>query len=249
MEEKIQEDRKNIHKPGSSFTYIPLLTSNIKTSLKLSKLSSLNILYYLEESFKKGDKFVLKHLDRIAGELRSRDDIFSTVMMYLQNRAVKDDLFYWMPGHRISNIFCFITEIIPDFVERYKKYYVEMVVSGRRYYDVLHFIRGRYEHEYPQFRMMEMDLELFEDCISATVWVGKEPDRNDSSPLGIKTLLDVSPDIEAVLVPQASFVDVSIGAINMVVSVDNLNGLIEKREACKQYWVENGVVDDDWNWV
>lgn len=249
MEEKIQEDRKNIHKPGSSFTYIPLLTSNAKTSLKLSKLSSLNILYYLEESFKRGDKFVLKHLDRITGELRCRSDIFQTVMVYLQNKAVRDDLFYWLPGHRVSNIFCFIAQVIPDFIEKYKKYYVEMVVSGRRYYDVLHFIKGRYEHEYPQFRIMEMDLELFPDCISATVWVGREPDRNNSNALGIKRILDVSQDIEAILVPQASFVDVSIGTTNMIVSVENLNGLIEKQETCKQYWVESGVVDDCWNWI
>lgn len=249
MKEKIQEDRKNIHDPGSSLTYIPLLRSKAKTSLKLSRLSSLNILYYLEESFKRGDKFVLRNLDRMAKELRGRSDIFQTAMMYLQDKTVKDDLFYWLPGHRVSNIFCFIAEIIPDFVERYKKYYVEMVVSRREYYDVLHFIRGRYEQDYAQFKMMQMDLELFPDCISATVWVGKEPDRNESNPLGIRKIINISPDIEAILVPQASFVDVSIGSRTMVVSVEDLNGLVERREECKQYWMEKGVTDNNWNWI
>jgi len=294
MIEQIQKDRQNLKEQTEeepSFSYIPLLSTKPKTSFKLSKLSSINALYYAEESFKNGDKFFLKHIDKIRRELMGRPDIFESSLIFLQNKKIKDDLFYWIPGHKISNIFCFIAEINPNFIELYKSYYVRMIATGRMYYDALLFIKQRFQQEYHQFHLMSMDLEIFSryentayshpqvilnaeaynilwpkdnvfsfsflpgielvnnsnirdeaenvskslfitsSVISPLIWTGEETEGSDKCReilkiLGIQETVEISEDLDGILVPKASFVDITVNGCNLVLSIEEFTNFL-----------------------
>lgn len=251
MKEQIEKDRETIRNKTTkdeTFSYLPFLQSQktSKTTVKLSKLSTLNILVYLEEGFQRNDKHMLNNLERIKKEVLQRGDLFEAILQYLENKRVRDDLFYWTPGHKISNIFCFIVSVAPNFIQLYKDYYIEKIVCGRVFYDASNFIRERYSADYEQFKLMEMDLTLFKKCISAQTWTGEttvlKPGQIEIlEKLEIPRFIDISSDIEASIVPLASFIDLEINGRKITVRLDRLIGLIEKDEKHRKYWGGEGV--------
>lgn len=232
MEEQIQKDRrqlkngqKEIPTDPTSFSYLPYLFKLPKQSIKLSKMSTLNILCYAEECFQNTDKQFLKSINKIIAELTKRSDIFQSTLIFLQNKRVKDDLYYWIPGHKISNIFCFLVEANPNFIKNYKQYYIEMLVTNRKYYDAHQFIQQKYPQEFQQFVLMEKDLTLFQNCISSIIWTGEDPKINSKFEqiykfLGLEECIDLNDDIEAIVVPEVSYVDVTIDGVDMIISFE-----------------------------
>lgn len=259
-EPAIEKDRRCLRTRGENpdFSYLPYIEKTSKTTFKLSKLRTLNILYYLEEGFKIGDKVVISNLERIKKELVLRKDIFNSILIFLQNKKIQDDLFYWMPAIKpgkmgirtiITNIFAFISEVVPDFVKRYKIYYIQNIITCRPFYNAFNFIEQRYPAEYTQFKTMKMDLELFEDCITGPIWLNEQLDyRLDflCEYLRINSEIDISSDLKALLEPRASFIEFSIDSKSYVVSLERFNGLMEMIEKHKSFWMEMDVIDENW---
>lgn len=254
MTEQIERDRKALREQRckqekNKFSYVPYLLGTkqkqLKKSLKLHNLSTINILYYVEESFKLGDKYILNRLDVINEVLLQRSNLFDSVLLFLQNATVRNDLHYWIPGLTVDNVFSFITRLLPDFVSRYKEYYMCKAIVGEAFIDCFKFIKERYKEEHDQFRIMEMDLHLFENCLSLSFWNTETTEYADDMP-GIEGRIDVSDDLEGVLIPELSFIDFSIGERKFVVSLAQFSGLINRRDETKAFWIESGVVDDEW---
>lgn len=252
MKEQIEKDRENL-KNGeikeTGFSYIPFLQQSKTTGnrVKLSKLTTLNTLIYLEEGFRKGDKYMLNNIEKIKKDMIQRADLFEAVLKYLENKEVRDDLFYWTPGYKISNIFCFIVEILPNFVQLYKEYYIEKIVCKLNFYDASKFIKERFRNEYEQFNLMGLDLTMFERCITGHIWTNESINLSQShikvlEGLGIPIKLDISDDIEANIVTTASFVDITIDSVDYTVRLDALIGLYLKDEKYRKYWEGLGVL-------
>lgn len=248
--EQIEKDREAIRKKATDefqFSYIPFLISpkNKEIKVKLSKISSLNILIYLEECFQNGKKNIIKEIDKIKRELTSREDLFISVLKYLENKRVRDDMFYWTPGYKVTNIFCFIVDLIPDFIRQYKEYCIEKVVCGTQFYDVTNFIKERYPDDYLNFNLMRMDLSMFQSCISAGLWgadleIG-EKRRKLLEGFEIRTKIEFTDDLEAYIAPKASFVELVVNGKELTVSLDALLGLMLKDEEYREYWKKRGI--------
>lgn len=251
MKEQIERDREDLRngaQPAQGLSYVPLLKSQRapKSRVKLSKLSTLNILVYLEEGFQKSDRHVLDNIEKIKKEVAERSDLFGAVLEYLENKRVRDDLFYWTPGYRISNIFCFIVDLVPNFAQLYKDYFVEMVVCRRQLCDALSFVKERFSADYEQFSLMNMDLTMFKRCISPQIWMAEPrlPTQEQIKVLnllGIPWYADFSEDIEAHIVMRISFIDVTIQSKKFTVSLDALVGLILADEWYREYWAARGI--------
>jgi len=250
MKEQIQRDRemlKNNTQNSPDFSYIPLLQSKPSTRarVKLSKLSTLNILVYLEEGFQKSDKHMLNNIERIKREVARREDLFEAILNYLENKKVRDNLFYWTPGYKISNIFCFIVDLLPNFVGLYKEYYIERVVCRKKLCDASTFVKERFSADYEQFNLMSIDLSMFSFCISAHIWSAEcsfslEQTRALDQ-LRIVGLIDISDDIEAQIAPSASFVDMTVNGCEYTIRLDALVGLMTKDEKYRMFWARVGV--------
>lgn len=251
MKEQIEKDRESLRNQspqGVGFSYIPLLQAQktAKTRVKLSKLSTLNILIYLEEGFQKNDKHMLNNIERIKKEMLQRSDLFEAVLEYLENKKVRDDLFYWTPGYRISNIFCFIVEIVPNFIQLYKEYYIEKIVCKREFYDASNFVKERFSNDYEQFNLISMDLSMFRNCISAHIWTNENADLDHSEikaleRLNIPYFIDFTDDLSAYIVMTTSFVDIAIDNQDFTVRLDALVGLLVKNEKYRSFWNRKGI--------
>ncbi|KAM0680169.1 hypothetical protein GINT2_001552 [Glugoides intestinalis] len=249
--EQIERDREMLRNKTTedfNFSYIPFIKTQ-KTcgkSLKLTKLSAFNILVYLEECFEKSDKHVLKKLESIKQELLGRPDLFLSVLMYLENKKVHDDVFYWIPGCKISNIFCFIVDLIPNFIHMYKEYCIERIVCGKKFYDALNFIKGRFPEEYEHFNLINMDLSMFKHCISTSIW-GLGDQFIDQrhlevlNELKIPARLDFKGDLEAHIATKASFAEIVVDGKEFTVPLDALIGLKLKDEKYAPYWKKHGI--------
>lgn len=251
MKEQIEQDRKILKgktKNNEGFSYIPLLTSKrvVKNRVKLSRLSTLNILVYLEEGFQKSDKHMLNNMERIKKEILQRSDLFVAVLNYLENKKVRDNLFSWTPGYNISNIFCFIVDLMPNFVKLYKEYYIERVVCKKPLCDVSTFIKERFSVEYEQFNLMATDLLMFDSCISAHIWTDEQICLSQKrlatlEKLGIVCYKDISADIEAHIVLTTSFIDISLNNSDLTVRLDALVGLMVGDMNYRSFWMNFGI--------
>ncbi|KAI4292805.1 hypothetical protein PAPHI01_2079 [Pancytospora philotis] len=258
MTEQIEADRKLLMEEGADAapdkkSYIPELLADqpkLSTRLKIHNLSTVNILNYVDESFNLGDKYVLKRLDAIREELLGRRDLFEAALLFLKNSTVRSSLYYWIPGFKINNVFSFIKQLIPGFVEAYRAYYARSSIIGEAPLDCLQFIKEHFEESYNTFLIMAEDLLRFESCISLAYWSSAEAGRISADALRLAAVaetLDVSPDIRGTLVPELSFAVVAIGARELTVTLSQLDGLISNAPAHKEFWAALGVVDDEWN--
>lgn len=258
MVEQIEADRKALreksYKNGTAkASYIPLLSSppkKTKTHLKLHNLSTINILNYIDESFRLGDRYVLTRLEMMRHELLSRKDLFEAVLRFLQGAAVRSDLHYWLPGLSTDNIFSFTVQLVPNFVERYRSYFTRCTILGETPLNCLSFIQERFKDAHDRFRVIQEDLSLFDSCLSHPFWT----DRPLASPsarlvhlLGTPdTYVDVAADLEGVLVSELSFAECTIAGRPYVVSLLHLDGLLSKDADFKAFWMELGAVDENW---
>lgn len=259
MREKIEEDRENLRKRQTGniqeqqeFSYLLFFASNkaLTPRLNLAKLSTINLLVFLEESFKTGDKYIMRNLDKIKRGMTERKDLFLSTLKYLENKKIRDEMFYWTPGYKISNIFSFIVELIPDFIVQYKEYYIKHVVCKKEYYNALHFIKERFSSEYENFKLIERDLLLFNHCISSQVWLDENSvrivSRKCTDFLNILETYDICEDLEAILAPSASFIEVTVFGKLYAVSICNFDGLLNKNLEVKEWWIKNGMTEEEW---
>lgn len=259
MTERIEREREKLRKSVTEgqcelqgFSYLPLLASKTNTTprINLNKLSTINLLVFLEESFKNSDKTILKSLDKIKKEIIKRTDLFISTLKYLENKKIRDEMFYWAPGYSISNIFSFIVELIPDFVVQYREYYVKHVVCKTQHFNVIHFIKERFASDYEYFNLIDKDLMIFDHCISSYAWVdegsNKKITRKSADYLGIEQSLEICEDLNAILSPSASFVELTVFGRLFVSNLSNFDGLVNKDLKVKDWWIKNGLTVDEW---
>lgn len=265
MHSTIQHDRNEFKNKSMSINnvvniqntlYYNFLARNNKNkpkkSVQLHNLSTLNIIYYLEESFKLCDKFILGKLNIFEAELKKRIDLFDAILKFIVNSKVRSEPYYWIPGSkmdsvyksnsvnniRVDNIFSFISILMPDFVAKYKEYYILKTITGSEYLNCHDFIKQRYKNDYEQFKIMDKDLVIFEDCLSATYWLDNYSYTNDilcGNSINVDTKINIQGDLEGTLINELSFVDFNIGNKNFLVTLHNFEGLNLKLENTKLF--------------
>lgn len=255
MMEQMEMDRKALKqqasKPnGSQFSYIPYLVpkkeKKKRNALRITALSTLNILCYVDESFRLSDKYVISRLPIIKEEILKRKELFSTAMQFISQHSVKSNLYYWNPGLQPDNIFKFITDLLPNFVILYKKYLIKSLVTKSSYYDCLPFIKEHFRPEYPQFEIIRLDNEFFTSAVTSIYWSDEEHPYCGVFP-EIPAMIDISSDVEGRILPDVSFVECFIAGRTFIVELFRLEGLILKRKADLAYWLDLEIVDEDWN--
>ena len=223
-------------------------TKQPRVPVSIQGLTTLNILHYVEESFFLCDKYILDNLVIIENELRRRSDLFESAAAFLEKAEVKDDLHYWIPGLTVNNIFSFIELLIPDFVPRYKRLFIHGTIVGNPVPNCIRYIKERFRSEYPPFLVMARDMAIFEQCVSLPYWLDGEANESRRF-LGVEEKLVLAEDIEAVLTPDLSYVDLSINERSFVVTLHEYEGLVARDEAMKPLWMSRGVVDESWRFL
>lgn len=252
--EQIELDRISLISKISQqngFSYIPYLFKRSKAMekqrLNMRSLSTIELLKKIENIFNSSNIKAIKRLSIFKNELVSRNDLFESAMQFLHKRNVEDDLFYWTPGCKIDNIFSLIAEIIRDFPEKYKIYYIKnIVLKSAEYYDCLNYIKERHKSEYEQFKMIQKDMGMFDNCVTSIYWIDENAERYDDV-LGLPSRIDICDDLEGVLVPEISYIEILIGPKSLLTTVYHLNNLIRKCHRSKGYWKALGIIDDDYN--
>ncbi|KAI5149862.1 hypothetical protein ENBRE01_1165 [Enteropsectra breve] len=257
MVENIEKDRRALreNKDGENadyFSYLPYLLKKKKKEdtrrIKLHSMGTLNIIYYVEESFKLTDKYILKNLEKFKSELLTRSDLFVSIMSFVEREKVKDQLFYWLPGYKIDNVFSFLADVMPDFPSLYKNYLIHWRMNDEKLHDCFTFIKERYSQEYDSIRIIKRDLELFRSCITKDYWIEEPLDYNDEF-VEIPGKMEINDAMEGRLIPELSFADVVIGTRQIRVSIYNLLGLLQEKDETKEYWISEGIIDAEWNIV
>ncbi|KAI5172705.1 hypothetical protein PAEPH01_1795 [Pancytospora epiphaga] len=260
MNERIEEDRRLLRAgkkkaPQGTFSYISSLTTKKpkeKTWLRIHNLSTINILNYIDESYNLGDKYVLQRLKDLRAVLLSRVDLFDAVLLFLTNAVVRSELHYWQPGLGSSSIFSFVSELIPDFVGRYKAYYARCTIMKGAVLDCTSFIKERFKNSIDQLLVIQEDLQLFDHCITLPYWLDTQEETISEECLRLiaePNRIDVAKDVEAFLVPELSFVECTIGNREIIVSLAQLDGLLIKNEKMREFWMAEGIIDENWCFI
>jgi len=257
MRESIEEERKKLEKglvksTHGSLSYIKYLTrpnnSLHPENAQALAFSTINLLYYINDAFNKANKQIIKKLGSFEAELRNRKDIDQAIMQFLQHTDVQDKFYYWIPGVKIDNIFTLLNNVRPNFGEKYKKYYMECRTLRKAYLNCNNFIKQFYTKIYKDIKIIERDLELFENCVSASYWINEYAEYNGEIP-GIEKTIDLGENIYGEIVPDLSYVEITIGEGTMLVTVRQLMDLNMKREEGKEFWVQSGVIDENFEFL
>lgn len=254
MNEQIEKDRQNVRNGliinnNKQFSYLKYLKSREKESLNLNKTlkmyNTLEILYFLEDGFIMGNKKILKNIGEFRIEISKRADLFESILQFLDDKKIGSKLHFWLPGHDINNIFMFLVEIMPDFVERYKNYIIKPVIIGQKYKNCFEFIKKIFNKDYSTIKIMKDDLDIFDKCLSLNYW----PHANIKYTKGflkIEEEINVSKDVKGRIIPDLSYVDFNIGNRNFIVTLHEFEGLMGKKDETKEFWKKLGVIDSNW---
>lgn len=267
---------------------------------KIRNLSTINILYSVYFAFKKLDKNFIKKIEKIKEELSSRNDIFVSVLEFMENtEIVYDDLYFWHPGLKYSDVFSLIVEIVPNIVDLYKNYLVESYILGTNpCIRILDVLKNRFNKNLGDFDVIHKDLILFKlntdtntstdyeeiSCIGikrkekgimkckkriqkdltnikksykiVTAYFWKDCDEeeetcDESLDLigGIDLVKKYTDDVDLVLCPSLSYVNLTINGKNLTVKMYSLNDLLTRNDRSKMFWMNNGVINEFWEYL
>ncbi|KAL6122433.1 hypothetical protein NUSPORA_00514 [Nucleospora cyclopteri] len=240
--EQIEKDRfliKNNKSYINNSTFSYLRYINLKDSKKKNKpfnkvnpnnLTTLNLLYIIEEK-------LLYNCSKMFQLLKSREDLFESALQFISNRTIKDDLYYWVPGKKITNIFSLIKEAISDFGARYKECLIRDITMSNKEQliknsNILQFIMEKEDKMLvEEIEGIYYDLEIFKGkFITRSFWVPEENETavnevqkmnctvKNSHLLPSKETVDISSNLSAFLVPEISFVDFEVNGERKVLS-------------------------------
>ncbi|EED44668.1 hypothetical protein EBI_27482 [Enterocytozoon bieneusi H348] len=135
------------------------------TNIKLSELQTIDILYLCEKknNFSKS----------MISLLKTKDDLFISALQFLSKKTIYNELYYWKPQRKITNIFTFIQHLIPNFCILYKIYLNRSFAIGLPYINILHFIKEKYSiSEYEEVDSLLNDIFKFKNrYITYPNWV------------------------------------------------------------------------------
>lgn len=254
-------------------TYIPNLLAASKStslrnvsrtmSLKIKGMSTRNILFAVSESFRNINKKTIKRLERIKEELSGREDLFDSILDHMETiDLLEDDFFSWYPGLKTCDIFSFFLELIPDLLCVYKKYFVECLVlhkSPRR--KILNVFRDRMSKNLQCFDVIERDLTLFEEIsreklgggrvITSSYWTDNTEKCEEALRFfpQIDGNVKLNSNICVELFHPLSYAEISVNNKDLVVSFVQLNDLLTRNDRSLEFWMQAGIVDEDWEYM
>ncbi|UYI26558.1 hypothetical protein J0A71_02g03870 [Encephalitozoon cuniculi] len=232
-------------------------------SLKIRNMSTRNILFAVSESFRNINKKIIKKLGRIKEELSRREDLFECIVDHVESMdRIEDELFSWYPGLKTSDILSFFLELMPDFLEAYKKYFVRsLVLQQPPKKKILKALRDRLHKNLQCFDIIERDLELFEEFSSAILPGGRiitssywceDEDRCEDALKFFPQLEDrmaLTPDVCIELFHPLSHAEIQINGRDIAVSFVQLNDLLTRNSRSIGFWMKEGIVDKDWRYL
>lgn len=228
--------------------------------LKIRSMSTRNILFAVSESFRNIDKKIIRKLERIKEELIKRDDLFECIVDHIESMdVIEDELFSWYPGLKTSDILSFFLDLMPNLLERYKKYFVKsLVLHQDPKKKILNALRDRLHKNLQCFDIIERDLELFSESsknispsgriITSSYWCEDEDKCEDALRLfpQLEGRVCLSPDVCVELFHPLSHAEVQINGRDLVVSFVQLNDLLTRNSRSLDFWMREGIVDKDW---
>ncbi|UTX44177.1 MO25 protein [Encephalitozoon hellem] len=232
-------------------------------SLKIRGMSTRNILFAVSESFRNINKKIVRKLERIKEELSRRNDLFECIVDHIESMdVIEDELFSWYPGLKTSDILSFFLDLMPDLLEKYKRYFVKsLVLQQPPKRKILKALRDRLHKNLQCFDIIERDLELFEELsksislegriITSSYWCEDEDRCEDALRLfpQLKDRICLSPDVCIELFHPLSHAEIQINGRDLVVSFVQLNDLLTRNARSLDFWMKEGIVDGNWEYL
>lgn len=268
---------------------------------KIRNLSTINILYSVYFAFRKLDKKFIKKIEKIKDELSGRNDIFVSVLEFMENSdIVYDDLYFWHPGLKYSDVFSLIVDIIPNIVDLYKNYLVESYILGiNPRIRILDVLKNRFNKNLGDFDVIHQDLVLFKlntenntsteyeeifnvgikrkekgimKCkkriqkdlekiisknfriVTAYFWKNGDEEEECCDEAfnligGVELVKKYSEDVDLVLCPSLSYINLTINGKKLTVKMYSFNDLLTKNDRSKAFWINNEVVNEYWEYI
>jgi hypothetical protein len=268
---------------------------------KIRNLSTINILYSVYFAFKKLDKSFIKKIEKIKDELSSRNDIFISVLEFIENNEIiYDDLYFWHPGIKYSDVFSLIVEVVPNIVDLYKNYLVESYILGMNpRIRILDVLKNRFNKNLGDFDVIHKDLVLFKlntenntsteyeeisnvgikrkekglmkckkriqkdseknikknyKIVTAYFWKADDEEEEVCDEAlnligGVDLVKKYTEDVELVLCPSLSYINLTINGKNLTVKMYSLNDLLTKNDRSKTFWIDSGVINESWEYL
>ncbi|KAL0265877.1 UNVERIFIED_CONTAM: hypothetical protein PYX00_011594 [Menopon gallinae] len=258
-------------KAARGFSYIPYLVQVVYDVPNLDRHPTSRILELLDRMFAAPQRFQ-REIGKIGGYLKARDDLFQAFLLFVENRRVKDDLYYWHPGIEHTNIFSFVCDLLGDVSSLILLHVTRsLIVDSTAPWSLVEMLEARLSPSvHSQISVMARDIEVFKDE------AGGQAPRNNL-PTAEST------EFRRVIVSHAYWTDAKCrpfsffeieqpvhsdrkyfpcSCLSMVevefvgrervvvlVTLKAFEDLLLKREDSKPYWVRLGIVDEDWEFV
>lgn len=265
---------RELEKRGSAdrgFSYIPYLVQVEYEVPSLSSHSTSRILELLDKLFTAPQRFQ-REIEEIGNCLKARDDLFQTFLIFIENKRVKDDLYYWHPGIKYTNIYSFVCDLLGDVSSLFLLHITKsLIVDSTVPWSLMEMLESRLSPSVlSQISVMAKDVEIFKDETG-----GRTPKSN--LPLSESTVFrrmivshaywtdTVCRPFSFFEVEQPSHKDrryfpcsclsmvevefVGKEKVVVLVTLKVFEDLLLKREESKLYWVRLGIVDKDWRFV
>ncbi|OQS54915.1 hypothetical protein EHP00_970 [Ecytonucleospora hepatopenaei] len=135
-----------------------LLERSKKKKINWRTLKTINILNLCEEQ----QLFGKKYLEFLQDE--RKEELFSNILEFVNSREVKDELYYWEPGKKVTNIFSFLKILLPNFAQLYKIYLSRCFTTNVDPVYPDSFLREKINKvEYEEIEMLFNDREIFKN--------------------------------------------------------------------------------------
>jgi hypothetical protein len=228
----------------------------------IRSMSTQSILCLASDILGSVDRKTAQRLQKIEAELVSREDLFVSVMDHMERMPEqKDDLFSWYPGLNTCSMLAFVFKMLPDFGRKYKEYFVKAIVSRQEVRaKVLDVFRGYLGKEAQAFDVISGDLVIFEGMrcvpkegriVTPSYWCEMDERCEDALRLfgGIDENICISDSMHAELFHPLCHAEVVVNGKEVVVSFVELNDLLTRNERSHKFWMDCGVVNEEWESV
>jgi len=253
------------------FSFIPYL---IKVSYEMPSLkhhSALKILELLDQMFITPQHFQ-KEIEKIGAFLKGRDDLFQAFLVLVENKQFKDDLYYWYPDLKHTNIFSFVCDLFCDVSSLFILHVTKsLIVNNTIPWNLVELLETKLSvSALAQISTMKKDMEIFESevgcyvpnnnlpltkytdfrrrIISHSYWTDSKCEPFDffviEQPLHNNRKYSPCSCFSMV---EVEFVGGK--SVTLLVTLKAFEDLLLKKENMKWYWIKLGIVDYNWNFI
>eukprot|EP00866_Antonospora_locustae_P000430 jgi/Antlo1/430/1760 len=265
---------RELEKRGNAtrgFSYIPYLVQVVYEIPSLNSHPTSRILELLEKLFTVPQRFQ-REIEEMGSCLKARDDLFQTFLVFIENKRIKDDLYYWHPGIKYTNIYSFVCDLLGDVSSLFLLHITKsLIVDSTVPWSLVEMLEARLSPSVlSQISVMAKDIEIFKD---------ETEDRAPESNLPFSE----STEFRRVIVSHAYWTETKCRPFNLfkieqpshkdrwyfpcsclsmvevefvgkdkvvvLVTLKVFEDLLLKREESKSYWIRLGVIDKDWRYV